>query len=160
MAMGWNGLPWRQVLHPHHHVHRPAVLLIHLQDEGKLRSPPDSPLAFVGLKDQARRGALRERGRTSQDEGENHKKEERRLRVRSHNSSPVSPNVAGERRRVSECEPPASTGVLAVMSATSNEDERRRVLGDRLAILPENGVGLEIGVMQKPPELLLIVPAE
>src|SRR5262245_42171852 len=91
MPMGWDGLPGLEVLHPHHHVHRPAVLLVHFQDEGKVRGPPDSPLAFVGLKDQAGRGALRERGRTRQDEGEK-KKKERRVRVGSHDSSPVSPN--------------------------------------------------------------------
>src|SRR5262245_28350076 len=52
MPMGWNGLPGLQVLHSHHHVRRPAVLLVHFQDEGKVPCSPGSSLALVGLKDQ------------------------------------------------------------------------------------------------------------
>src|SRR5262249_33397795 len=90
MPMRWDGLAGLQILHSHHHVRRPAVLLVHLEDERKVRRAPDSPLAFVGLKDEPRRGALRQRRRASEDKGQGHEKTATMRSGGSHESSPMS----------------------------------------------------------------------
>ena len=50
-------------------------------------------LAFVGLKDEPGRGALREYGRVSQDNDESRKNNATTFSACSHDYSPVSPNV-------------------------------------------------------------------
>src|SRR5262245_35704948 len=113
MPMGWDGLPGLEVLHPHHHVHRPAVLLVHFQYEGKVAGPPGSSLTFVGLKDQPRRRTLRGCERTSQNEGESRKTNETGC-AWSHGSPPVKGAGLDEHRGA----PPLRSVVSEALSSS------------------------------------------